>query len=171
MLWASLSLLFITISNRATPCENVSSGFCGQRRLWSDCADAQSDQGHHCSLRESLGTQNTWLETECLDDALGMRRMIWICILLLFYLYFRSCGSCRETNTTPHVHSNIIYCDFDFVSVIVWKSYVYLLNELDTTIKQISSYWVIIISKLHKMLIQKYINDSTYSIVITRIEQ
>ena len=34
---------------------------CGQRRPRSDCADAQSDLGHHCPLTESLHT------TECMN--------------------------------------------------------------------------------------------------------
>ena len=40
----------------ASPCENLSSGICGQRRPWSDCADAQSEQGLYCPLTESLDT-------------------------------------------------------------------------------------------------------------------
>ena len=38
----------------AAPCENVSSGICGQRRPRSACASAQSYQGRHCPLTESL---------------------------------------------------------------------------------------------------------------------
>ena len=45
----------------AAPCENVSLGICGQRRPRSDCASAQSDQGLHCPLTESLGN------TECMN--------------------------------------------------------------------------------------------------------
>ena len=40
----------------AAPCENMSSGICGQRRPGSDCADAQSDQGFRCLETESLDT-------------------------------------------------------------------------------------------------------------------
>ena len=40
----------------AVPCENVSSGICGQRRPGSACASAQSDQGLCCPLTESLDT-------------------------------------------------------------------------------------------------------------------
>ena len=43
----------------AMPCENVSLGICGQRRPRSACAFAQSDQGLHCPLTESLDS------TEC----------------------------------------------------------------------------------------------------------
>ena len=46
---------------RAAPCENVSSGICGQRWPRSACASAQSDQGLHCSITESLDT------IECLN--------------------------------------------------------------------------------------------------------
>ena len=38
----------------AEPCENVSSGIYGQRSPRSACASAQSDQGLHCPLTESL---------------------------------------------------------------------------------------------------------------------
>ena len=34
------------------PCENVSSGICGQRKPRSACASAQSNQGFHCPLTE-----------------------------------------------------------------------------------------------------------------------
>ena len=44
---------------RDPPCENGSSGTCGQRRPWSDCADAQSDQGHLCPLTQSLARDTT----------------------------------------------------------------------------------------------------------------
>ena len=40
----------------AVPCENLSSGICGQRRPRSDCAFAQSDQGLNCPLEESFAT-------------------------------------------------------------------------------------------------------------------
>ena len=50
----------------AAPCEQVSLHLCGQRRPWSDCASAQSDQGLYCPLEESLET-------------VRMRWMIWIC--------------------------------------------------------------------------------------------
>ena len=38
------------------PCQNVSSGICGQLRPRSDCANAQSDQGLYCPQTESLNT-------------------------------------------------------------------------------------------------------------------
>ena len=40
----------------SAPCKNVSSGICGQRRPRSACAFAQSDQGLHIPLTESLNT-------------------------------------------------------------------------------------------------------------------
>ena len=40
----------------STRCENESSGICGQGSPWSDCAFAQSDQGLHSPLTDSLGT-------------------------------------------------------------------------------------------------------------------
>ena len=40
----------------AAPCQNVSSGICGQRRPRSAYASAQSDQGLHCPLTELLNT-------------------------------------------------------------------------------------------------------------------
>ena len=43
----------------AAPCKNLSLGICRQQRPRSACASAQSDQGLHCMLTESLDT------TEC----------------------------------------------------------------------------------------------------------
>ena len=43
----------------ATPCQNVSLGFCQQRKPRSACTFAQSDQGLCCPLTDSLDT------TEC----------------------------------------------------------------------------------------------------------
>ena len=40
----------------AAPCENMSSGICGQRRPSSACTFAQSDQSIQCPLTESLNT-------------------------------------------------------------------------------------------------------------------
>ena len=45
----------------AMQCENLSYGICGERRPRSACASAQSDQGLHCPLTESLDT------TECIN--------------------------------------------------------------------------------------------------------
>ena len=45
----------------AAQCENVSSGIYGQRRTISVCTSAQSDQGFHCPLKESLDI------TECMN--------------------------------------------------------------------------------------------------------
>ena len=45
----------------AAPCENISSGTCGQWWPRSACAFAQSDQGLHCPLTESLDI------TECMN--------------------------------------------------------------------------------------------------------
>ena len=53
---------------RAVPCGNLSSGMCGQRRPRSDCASAQSAQGLHCPLTESLDT------TKCMN---GEQRPGW----------------------------------------------------------------------------------------------
>ena len=49
------------------PCEKVSFGICGPWRPRSSCASAQSDQGLHCPLIESLDA------TECInrDQRLG----------------------------------------------------------------------------------------------------
>ena len=61
----------------ALPCENVSSGICGQRRPRSACAHAQSDQGLQSANRiiGSLGTTEC-MTGEQMDDTLRMRRMI-----------------------------------------------------------------------------------------------
>ena len=45
------------------PFENVSLGICGQHRPKSACASAQSDQGHHCPLTDSLESA-----TECMNE-------------------------------------------------------------------------------------------------------
>ena len=52
------SLFVLTeIKVRTVPCENVSSGICGQRMPRSACAFAQSDQGFRCPQTESLETK------------------------------------------------------------------------------------------------------------------
>ena len=58
--WSGSSLFTYRINWNA-PCKNVSSSMCGQQRPRSDCASAQSDQGLHCPLTESLDT------TECMN--------------------------------------------------------------------------------------------------------
>ena len=42
----------------AAPCENISSGICGQQRSRSACISTQSDQGLHCPSTESLDAKN-----------------------------------------------------------------------------------------------------------------
>ena len=65
----ALQFVIENITKRAVPCQNVSSGMCGQRMPRSACAYAQSDQGLHCLL-------NALMESEGPDDILRMRRMI-----------------------------------------------------------------------------------------------
>ena len=45
----------------------VSSGICGQQRPRSACASAQSDQGLHCRLTESLDTIDTIESLDTID--------------------------------------------------------------------------------------------------------
>ena len=65
----------------AARCENESLGTCGQRRPISACVSAQSDQGLHCPLTESLNTSKWMMERKSSDDTLRVRRIIWICAL------------------------------------------------------------------------------------------
>ena len=65
---SNLHSFVFPVLHTAVPCENVSSGICGQRRPWSACAFAQSDQGLHCPLTESLDT------IECMN---GEQRPGW----------------------------------------------------------------------------------------------
>ena len=53
------------LKSLAVPFENLSSGICGQQRPRSACAFAQSDQGLHCSLTESLNIRGMF-EMNCL---------------------------------------------------------------------------------------------------------
>ena len=59
----AMSTIFLQRASNswAAPCEKVYSSMYGQRRPWSDCASAQSDQGLRCPLTESLYT------TECMN--------------------------------------------------------------------------------------------------------
>ena len=69
-------------NNCAAPCENGSSGICGQRRPRSDCACAQSDQDLHNPLTESLDTSECMNREQDLDETLHMHRMdLNLCIL------------------------------------------------------------------------------------------
>ena len=54
--WKLRIWLITWFYNWAALCENVSLGICGQRRPRSACASAQSDQGLHFPLTESLDT-------------------------------------------------------------------------------------------------------------------
>ena len=74
----------------AALCKNMSSGICGQRRLRSDCASAQSDQGFRCSLTELLDSveyinggqmprrdfAHAWDEAKCVHFAHAQRHII-----------------------------------------------------------------------------------------------
>ena len=72
----------------AAPCENGSSGICGQRRPRSACASAQSDQGIRCPQTEVLdtkecfnGEQVPWWDLAHAQDAVNhfvhVRRHAW----------------------------------------------------------------------------------------------
>ena len=55
--YSTLNQLHVFLNiNWAAPCENVSSGICGQRRPRSACASAQSDQGLRFPQTESVDT-------------------------------------------------------------------------------------------------------------------
>ena len=61
-------LIYLFFFYWVAPYETVSSDICGQRRPRSACASAQSDQGLHCPLTESLDT------AECMN---GKQRPGW----------------------------------------------------------------------------------------------
>ena len=50
-----------------------------KRRPRSACAFAQSNQGLHCTLTESLYTTECMSKQQRQDDSLRMRSIIWIC--------------------------------------------------------------------------------------------
>ena len=52
----TISIWMGIINNRALQCDNVFWGICAQQRPRSACAFAQSDQGIHCPVTESLDT-------------------------------------------------------------------------------------------------------------------
>ena len=58
------------------PCENASSDICGQRRPRSACASAQSDQGLHYPLIETLDTTESMMESEGSDDTSRMQDVV-----------------------------------------------------------------------------------------------
>ena len=60
----------------AAPCENLSSGICGQRRSRSVCASAQSDQGFYYPLTESLDTAESMNGENIPVKTLGIRKII-----------------------------------------------------------------------------------------------
>ena len=71
--------------SRAELNENVSSGICEQRRPRSACASAQSDQGLHCPLTESLDIAEYMNGDQGPDETLRMRRMnLNLCVFRLF---------------------------------------------------------------------------------------
>ena len=80
----------------AAPWEKVSLGICGQRMPRSACAFAQSDQGLHCPLTESLDTAECTSGEQRPKDILHMRRVISIyafcacpnCVRMNFFFFF-----------------------------------------------------------------------------------
>ena len=77
----------------ATPCKNVSSGICRQRRPRSDCADAQSDQGHHCPnkfIRYSKMYQ--WKPKARMMPSAGIVIWIYTCCAYSKAFWFTWCG-------------------------------------------------------------------------------
>ena len=51
----------LVVLNTGRVIENMFSGICGQRRPWSDCASAQSDQSRRCPLTESLDANRMYM--------------------------------------------------------------------------------------------------------------
>ena len=90
-------LVIIRIAHNiwAVPCENVSSGIRRQLRSRSACAFAQSDQGYHCPLTESLHTTEYmngeqkpgWYSVHTQDDL-----NLYICACLKALCIFK--GTC-----------------------------------------------------------------------------
>ena len=68
--FACPSIYSIVLNELGRAIKNVPSGICGQRRLRSDCASAQSDQGLHCSLTETLNEEQIsgWNFVRAQDD-------------------------------------------------------------------------------------------------------
>ena len=63
----------------AAQCERVSSDICRPRRPRSACASAQSVQGIHCKLKESLNTIDCMNGEQRPGWYFTNARMIWIC--------------------------------------------------------------------------------------------
>ena len=60
------------------PCEDVSSGICGQWRPRSACVSTQSNQDLHCPLTASLETTGC-IKSKGPDHTLCMCKLTWIC--------------------------------------------------------------------------------------------
>ena len=66
---------FVTYYIWAMPCENMSLGICELQWPRSAGTPAQSDQGLHCLLTESLDTTECMNGEQSPDDTLHMRRL------------------------------------------------------------------------------------------------
>ena len=62
----------------AVPCENLSLGIYGQRRLWSDCASAQSDLSLRCPQTDSSDTVKCINGEQMPGWEFDMCRKMWI---------------------------------------------------------------------------------------------
>ena len=114
----------------AAPCENVSSGICGQRRSRSACTSAQSDQGLYYSLKESLETieyingdqipewdflhtRDDWICTfcTCLKTRFRVKRPTSFCIFSMsdIILIYNCNYKYKNWNSRDHKHH---FCRF-----------------------------------------------------------
>ena len=80
--------------------QNQLNGNCTQRRHWSACASAQSDQSLRCPHEETLGPQLPLERTAKTDQTGRMQRLIWVVArhkghfvgFVMRWLTFRKCN-------------------------------------------------------------------------------
>ena len=95
----------------AVPCETcLQAGICGQRRSWSDCAKAQSDQGFRCPRPESMDTIECISGEQGPDETLRTRSIKWIrtfcaCSQALFRFCFWPI--CEIHRNKPNISYNV----------------------------------------------------------------
>ena len=96
----------------AVPCENVSSGICGQRRPRSVCASAQADQDLHCPLMEHWVLKNITKYSEIPNQTIYPRWLIVICTVCIY----------RE-DTFPHVAPQMILSPVKLFWNVIFLNY------------------------------------------------
>ena len=85
--------------------------FCGQRRPWSACANAQADLGLRCPLTEAVDTVFLSTNKECPEQTARKCTLIWTCAVRIWHK--------GTLSTRCASYGNII--TIKAIKVAIWK--------------------------------------------------